>query len=73
MRERALVAEGPDAGPISYKQGRDHRARFTIVLARATSMPVQEVTNNLGIEPNHVYVIPPNVNMTVAEGVGQSR
>jgi two-component system CheB/CheR fusion protein len=32
-------------------------------------MPVREVTNNLRVEENHVYVIPPNTNLGVAQGV----
>jgi two-component system, chemotaxis family, CheB/CheR fusion protein len=30
---------------------------------------VHEVTNNLHVEPNHVYVIPPNTNLRIASGV----
>ncbi len=32
-------------------------------------MPVHEVTNNLRVLPNHVYVIPPNTSLGVAHGV----
>lgn len=32
-------------------------------------MPVREVTNNLLVEPNHVYVIPPNTNLEIANGI----
>ena len=32
-------------------------------------MPVREVTNNLRVEANHVYVIPPNTNLGIARGV----
>ena len=38
-------------------------------LGRATKLPVREVTNNLPIEPNHVYVIPPNAKLSIAAGV----
>jgi two-component system, chemotaxis family, CheB/CheR fusion protein len=37
-----------------------HDSALTQLLGRATSLPVREVTNNLRVEPNHVYVIPPN-------------
>src|SRR5206468_6509303 len=37
-------------------------------LARATSMPVHEVSNNMPVQPNHVYVIPPNTTMAIAHG-----
>ena len=32
-------------------------------------MPVREITNNLRVETNHVYVIPPNTNLGIAKGV----
>ena len=38
-------------------------------IGRATSLPVHEVTNHLRVEPNHVYVIPPNRNLSITEGV----
>jgi two-component system, chemotaxis family, CheB/CheR fusion protein len=46
-----------------------HESALTQLLTRATSMPVREVTNNLRVEANHVYVIPPNSNLGVAQGV----
>jgi two-component system CheB/CheR fusion protein len=46
-----------------------HDSALTLLLGRATSLPVHEVTNNLRVEPNHVYVIPPNTNLSITEGV----
>src|SRR5512133_2840400 len=46
-----------------------HESALVDLLARATSMPVREVTNNLRVEANHVYVIPPNTNLGIAHGV----
>jgi two-component system CheB/CheR fusion protein len=46
-----------------------HDSALTQLLGRATSLPVHEVTNNLRVEPNHVYVIPPNTNLSITEGV----
>lgn len=46
-----------------------HESVLTQLLGRATSMPVREVTNNLKVEPNRVYVIPPNTNLGVVRGV----
>ncbi len=45
-----------------------HESALTQLLARATSMPVHEVTNNQRVEPNHVYVIPRNRNLFIAQG-----
>ena len=45
-----------------------HESALTGLLARTTAMPVREVTNNLPVEPNHVYVIPPNAGMALSRG-----
>src|SRR5437870_9222844 len=45
-----------------------HASALTTLLARATSMPVHEVSNNMPVQPNHVYVIPPNTTMAIARG-----
>ena len=46
-----------------------HESALTILLSKATGMPVVEVTNGLAVEPNHVYVIPPNRSMTIGKGL----
>ena len=46
-----------------------HESALTNLLSRATAMPVQEATHNLRIVANHVYVIPPNRNISLAQGV----
>ncbi|HSC46053.1 MAG TPA: chemotaxis protein CheB, partial [Candidatus Acidoferrum sp.] len=46
-----------------------HESALADLLTRATSMPVREVTNNLRVESNHVYVIPPNTNLGITQGV----
>ena len=46
-----------------------HQSELTQLLAKATSMPTCEVTDKLRVEPNHVYVIPPNTTMAIARGV----
>ena len=42
-----------------------HESALADLLTRATSMPVREVTNNLRVETNHVYVIPPDATLTI--------
>ena len=42
-----------------------HKGMMVELLQRATVMPVQQVTDRLRIEPDHVYVIPPNQDMTI--------
>ena len=46
-----------------------HESALTQLLARTTSMKVSEVTNRMEVEPNQVYVIPPNVCMEIHHGV----
>ena len=38
------------------------------LLAKQTAMPVAEATEGVSIEPDHVYVLPPNKYLTVREG-----
>jgi two-component system CheB/CheR fusion protein len=38
------------------------------LLSKTTSMPVREAENGMAVEPDHVYVIPPNMIMTVFHG-----
>jgi two-component system CheB/CheR fusion protein len=46
-----------------------HASRLPELLARATGMPVLEAAHGLRMEPDHVYVIPPNVSMGLTEGL----
>jgi two-component system CheB/CheR fusion protein len=46
-----------------------HASALTQLLSRATSLPVREVTNDLLVEPNHVYIIAPNTTLGMAQGV----
>jgi PAS domain S-box-containing protein len=39
------------------------------VLSTVTEMPVEEVTRNTRVEPNHVYLNPPSTNMTIEKDV----
>jgi len=47
----------------------NHESALTSLLSRATSMPVREVKDNTPVQPNTVYVIPPNVTMTISGSV----
>lgn len=46
-----------------------HESALVQLLARVTSLPVQEVTNELRVAPDHVYVIPPNTDLGITRGV----
>jgi len=42
-----------------------HHSLLSELLGKNSSMPVVEATNGTTVESNHVYVIPPNVNMGI--------
>lgn len=46
-----------------------HKALLAELLQRVTEMPVREATRDLRVEPNCVYVIPPNTELSVVAGV----
>ncbi|MFA6223672.1 MAG: chemotaxis protein CheB [Desulfomonilaceae bacterium] len=47
----------------------NHASMLTEILQRITSMPVEEAQDQTPTLPNHVYVIPPNRDMTIFHGV----
>src|SRR4051812_11746032 len=46
----------------------DHDSRLAEVLQGATSMPVTQVRERVRMQPNHVYVIPPNGMLGMDDG-----
>lgn len=46
----------------------DHKSLLTSLLAKATIMKVQEVTNKALMKPDNFYIIPPDKEMTVLDG-----
>ncbi len=46
-----------------------HHSLLSTILGRATRLPVSEVVDGIAVEPNHVYVIPPNNELTIADGL----
>ena len=67
-----FLANVPAASGLAYVvvQHMDptHKAMLSELLQRTTSMPVHEATESLRLEADHVYVIPPNTELTVADG-----
>ncbi len=43
-----------------------HESALSSLLARATEMPVMEARNNVPLEANYIYVIPPNKSMGIS-------
>src|SRR3989454_11961521 len=46
-----------------------HESILSELLGRATRMPVIEVKQGMAVKANHVYVIPPNADLSIADGV----
>jgi two-component system CheB/CheR fusion protein len=47
----------------------EHKSALTQLLARATSLPVVEITNDQRVQPNHIYVIPRDTTLSIVNGV----
>src|SRR5262249_6762213 len=46
-----------------------HESILSELLSKATRMPVLEVSEGIAVQPNQVYVIPPNADMSIVDGV----
>jgi two-component system CheB/CheR fusion protein len=46
-----------------------HESRLTDVLSKSTGMPIVEATHGLAVQPNRIYIIPPNCNLAIDKGV----
>jgi two-component system CheB/CheR fusion protein len=49
----------------------EHESNLANVIAQRTSMPVLQVTEPVKVQPNHIYVIPPNHQLTFEESTLQ--
>jgi two-component system CheB/CheR fusion protein len=45
-----------------------HETLVPELLGRSTTMPVQQVQDGMAVQPNHVYVIPPNARLQIQRG-----
>ncbi|HKF94576.1 MAG TPA: chemotaxis protein CheB, partial [Gammaproteobacteria bacterium] len=45
----------------------DHKSHMAELLSRSTDMPVTKAEDAVLVEPNHVYVIPPNATLTIRD------
>jgi len=46
-----------------------HESVLNKLLSRETAMSVTEVQEGTEVQPNHIYVIPPNTEMTIRDGI----
>ena len=47
----------------------DHESMLPAILARSTPMTVVSMTDGMHVEPNHLYVAPPNASVAILHGV----
>ena len=47
----------------------EQESALSLILGKATRMPVHEAQEGMAVAPNQVYVIPPNVSMSIDQGV----
>ncbi len=62
----ALAIDSGAAIVVIQHLSPDHKSMMDNLLARHTKMPVLMAENGLAIQANHVYLIPPGKNMTMA-------
>src|SRR5687767_13583518 len=48
-----------------------HESILTELLQRVTKIPVHEITDNVQVEPDHIYIIPSNKLLTATDGILQ--
>jgi len=46
-----------------------HKGLLPELLQRCTSLPVQQIADRMTVKPDHVYVIPPNRDLSILHGV----
>ena len=66
---RALPADTGMGFVFLQHLSQDTKSMLPEILGKATTMPVTAVTRNAPAQPNHVYVIPPNVDLSFAKQV----
>ncbi len=66
---KALPADTGMAFVLVQHMDPKHESMLHRLLAKDTAMPVSQVQDGMSVEPNRVYVIPPDTEMTIHDGV----
>ncbi|HEX2870536.1 MAG TPA: CheR family methyltransferase [Polyangiaceae bacterium] len=67
-----LRALGPTPGVglvVIHHLDPTHESSLVEILSRATPLPVAAATDGVAVQPNHVYVLPPNASLSIEGGV----
>jgi two-component system CheB/CheR fusion protein len=65
---RALPGDTGMAYVLIQHLAPKHESILSELLSRATKLPVVEVTEGMKVQADHVYVIPPNADMSIEDG-----
>src|SRR5436190_2173880 len=69
---RDFFAEVPNDSGMAYvvilHMSPEHESKLAEILQVTSSIPVTQVRQRVKVEPNHVYVIPPNQNLPMIDG-----
>ncbi|MEO7004025.1 MAG: PAS domain S-box protein, partial [Acidobacteriaceae bacterium] len=72
---KKLVKAIPEDSGMAYilvqHQPSDHRSALSEILQRETRIPVSEISDNVKVEPDHVYVISSNKMLVATDGILQ--
>ena len=67
-----LLSSLPAASGMAFLRAQHldphHASMLVEILAKKTAMPVRQATEGAVVEPNHLYVIPPNTSTRIARG-----
>jgi|GEM_PF-800574 len=69
--ERFFAGVPPDSGLafiVIQHLDPDHKALIPELLQRSISIPVHEIQDGVLVEPDHIYVIPPNSGLSISSG-----
>lgn len=69
---QGLMSQLPNDSRLSFvivmHLSPEYESNLAAILQRTTKMPVIQVTEEVGVKPNHVYVIPPNRHLAMNDG-----
>ena len=69
--ERFFAGMPPDTGMafvVIQHLDPTHKALMPELLQRSITMPVREIEDGMMVEPDHIYVIPPNTDLSISDG-----
>jgi two-component system, chemotaxis family, CheB/CheR fusion protein len=64
-----MVPEPDAAFVIIQHLSPDYKSFMSELLSRFTTIKIEVVTDGMALRPNHIYLIPPKMNMTIFHGI----